>query len=231
MFFIQKLLWLFASFILVQNHSQPSCIKKLDKTTCVGFPRYFEFNYLPLPIPSSDSTDQFYESRDREFLIQPGVNKICPEINAEEYTENYQMANALSGETITLQHPPRGHASQRSSDVWIYMHPVPNMYPDNKQLNSSEFELVGQFPFDNCYGLSKEVSWANCTGTVKLPDNLESGIYSFWWRWDLNDIPYSDCFEINIMQNNSSNSTNDNLNNTTNNLNNTENFQMCKCMC
>ena len=112
------------------------------------------------------------------------------------------MASATAGETITLQHPPRGHSSQPSSNVWIYMYPTPNMYPNNKQLNSSEFKLIGEYPFDNCYGLSKEISWANCTGTVTLPQDLETGVYSFWWRWDLNKIPYSDCFEINITSSN-----------------------------
>lgn len=200
------------NILKANSHSQPSCIKKIDNITCVGFPRYFEFNHLPNPLPSSDSIDQFYESRDREFLIQPGVNRICPELPVDEYTSNYPMATAMAGETLTLQHPPRGHSSQPSSNVWIYIHPKPNMFPTNKQFNSSEFILIGEYPFDNCYGLEKEISWANCTGTVKLPQNLTSGIYSFWWRWDLNEIPYSDCFEINII-NNQNNTNNNILNN------------------
>lgn len=186
----------------VYCHSQPSCIKKLNKTTCVGFPRYYNFNNLPIPLPSSDSEDQFFSSRDRQNLIQPGINTICPELPIDAYTTNFPMASAFPGETLTLQHPPRGHSSQPSSDVWIYMHPSPNMYPTNKQLNSSDFKLIGQYPFNNCSGLSKELSWANCTGKITLPQNLTSGIYTFWWRWNLNEIPYSDCFEINVQNSN-----------------------------
>lgn len=40
-------------------------------------------------------------------------------------------------ETLTLQHPPRGHSSQPSSPVWIYMYPTPT----NKQLNAQNFHL------------------------------------------------------------------------------------------
>lgn len=198
MYYLTIILLVFNFVINTNAHSQPSCIKKSNNLTCVGFPRYFEFNHLPIQLPSSDNTDTFYASRDREFLLQPGVNKICPELPVDEYTTNYPMASAKAGETITMQHPPRGHSSQPSSKVWIYMYPTPNMYPNNKQLNSSEFKLIGEYPFDNCYGLSKEISWANCTGTITLPQDLESGVYSFWWRWNLNEIPYSDCFEINI---------------------------------
>lgn len=193
----------FLTLIIIQYvncHSQPSCTKKTDNKTCMGFPRYFGFNHLPFQLPGSDGVDQFYASRDREFLIQPGVNKICPEMPLDEYTPDFPMAIASPGETITLQHPPRGHSTQPSSDVWIYMFPTPDIYPSNKQPNSSEFKLIGQYPFNNCYGLSKEISWANCTGSVTLPQDLKSGIYTFWWRWDLNQIPYSDCFEINIQE-------------------------------
>jgi hypothetical protein len=185
----------------VNCHSQPSCIKKIDNITCVGFPRYYHFNYLADALPSSDSINKFYASRDREYLIQPGVNKICPELPLDEYTDKFPMAQASPGETITLQHPPRGHSTQPSSDVWIYMYPTPNMFPGNKQLNSSEFKLIGQYPYNNCVGVTQEISWANCTGTITLPQNLTTGIYTFWWRWDLNQIPYSDCFEINIGNN------------------------------
>lgn len=185
----------------VLGHSQPSCIKKIDKITCIGFPRYFEFNHLSDPLPSSDSQDTFYASRDRAFIMQPGVNQICPELPIDAYTTKFPMAQANVGENLTLQHPPRGHASQPSSPVWIYMHPLPNIYSSNKQPKAEEFRLIGEYPFNNCYGINKEISWANCTGTITIPNNLTSGIYTFWWRWDLNDIPYSDCFEINISNN------------------------------
>jgi len=211
----------FVEFLILSNlyivninaHSQPSCIKKLDKTTCVGFPRYYDFNHLSNQLPSSDSNNTFYASRDRIYQIQPGIDKICPELPISEYTEKFPMATAKAGENITLQHPPRGHSSQPSSNVWIYMYPKPDMYPTNKQLNSSEFKLIGEYPFDNCESVSKEVSWANCTGTIIIPQNLTSGVYTFWWRWNLNEIPYSDCFEINISNNGT---TNDTTNGTTN---------------
>jgi hypothetical protein len=182
----------------VQGHSAPSCIDTLPTKECAGFPRYYHFNALPTPLPSSDSIDTFFASRDREFQLQAGINKICPELPIAEYTNEYPMASASPGQTLTLQHPPRGHSSQPSSPVWIYMYPQPNMYPGQKQVSSDGFELVAEYPYNNCYGVEKEISWANCTGELTIPTTLTSGVYTFWWRWDLNGIPYNDCFEINV---------------------------------
>lgn len=182
----------------VFGHSAPSCTQKTGKTSCAGYPRYYHFNHLPIPLPSSDSNDTFYASRDRETLIQSGINRICPEMNIPEYSPDFPMARGYPGETLTLQHPPRGHSQQPSSPVWIYYYPRPNVFPLQKQLDPSKFILVAQFPFNSCSGIEKEISWANCTGTVTLPKSLTTGIYTFWWRWDLNGIPYSDCFEVNV---------------------------------
>lgn len=182
-----------------KGHSAASCTNwRAKNKTCLGFPRYYHFNTLSTPLPSSDEQNTYYSSRDREFQLQEGINKICPELPIEEYTEKYPMTKASPGETLTLQHPPRGHSSQPSSPVWIYMYPEPNMYPTNKQLDSSKFQLVAEYPFDNCVGVQQELSWANCSGTMTLPDDLQIGVYSFWWRWNLNGIRYSDCFEVNI---------------------------------
>jgi hypothetical protein len=183
----------------IYAHSAASCTNLLkDNKTCVGFPRYYHFNALPTPLPSSDSTNTYYASRDREFQLQAGVNRICPEMTIEEYTVDYPMAKAYPGQTLTIQHPPRGHSSQPSSPVWIYMYPEPNMYPQNKQLDASNFKLVAEYPFDNCVGVKQELSWANCTGTMTIPQSLPNGVYSFWWRWDLNGIKYNDCFEVDV---------------------------------
>jgi hypothetical protein len=182
---------------LVIAHSALSCTNTIGKE-CFGFARYYNFNRLPNPLPSSDDTDTFYASRDREFQLQAGIDKICPELNAEEYTDDFPMATAVAGETITLQHPPRGHSLQPSSPVWIYMHPEPDKYPTTMQLPAEEFKLISEYPFDTCYGLDKEISWANCTGTITIPEDTEDGVYTFWWRWDLNSIPYSDCFELTV---------------------------------
>jgi len=122
----------------VIGHSAPSCTSLLsDNKTCVGFPRYYHFNALPTPLPSSNNNNFFYASRDREFQLQAGVKRICPELPIDEYTADYPMASAYPGETLTLQHPPRGHSSQPSSPVWIYMNPEPNVYPNNKQPDAS----------------------------------------------------------------------------------------------
>lgn len=196
--YILLLLYLFN---YVTSHSAPSCTNKINEITCEGFPRYYHFNHLNTPLPSSDSTSQFYASRDRENVLQPGVNKLCPSMPIPEYTLDFPMASAYAGSTLTLQHPPRGHAQQPSSPVWIYIYNTPNVYNTTSELVQDNFSLLGQYSYSQCNGLEKEISWANCTGSIRLPDYLPSGIYTFWWRWDLNSIPYYDCFEINIKNN------------------------------
>lgn len=196
----------------VYSHSAIACSKKVNGT-CQGYSRYYHFNHLDLPLPSSTASAKFYASRDREYLIQPGIDKICPEMTIPEYTEAFPMAQAMPGENITIEHPPRGHSRQPSSNVWVYMYPKPDMYPSNKQLDPKEFQLVGEFAFDNCVGVEQEISWANCTGTFTIPKNVKNGVYTFWWRWNLNSIPYTDCFEININSNKSSVSNNSHSNN------------------
>lgn len=178
-------------------HSAIACTDK-KSTGCYGYPRYYHFNHLDQKLPSSDANDTFHSSRDRETLIQSGINKICPELTIQEYSEDFPMAEAFLGTNLIIEHPPRGHSSQPSSNVWVYMHPQPNLFPTNKQPNQNEFKLLGEYRFDNCNGLEKEISWAHCTGNITIPTNIPSGIYTFWWRWDLNGIPYSDCFEVNI---------------------------------
>lgn len=186
-------------YSLVLGHSAVSCTDK-NATSCRGYPRYYHFNHLDQKLPSSDANDTFYASRDRETLIQPGINRICPEMTIPEYTEKFPMAKAYPGQNLTLEHPPRGHSKQPSSKVWVYMNPKANIYPDNKQPDAKDFKLISEFPFDNCYGVDKEISWANCTGTFQIPKNTKPGIYTFWWRWDLNSIPYTDCFEVNVKE-------------------------------
>lgn len=184
----------------IQAHSAVSCTNKINKQTCLGYPRYYHFNHIALPQPSSDIKHTFYSSRDREYLISPGNPSICPEIfGIPEYTKEFPVASVRAGRSIIVQHPPRGHSKQPSSPVWIYMHPKPNMFPSKKQLNPKEFKLVAEYPFDRCDNVDKEISWANCTGKVDIPSDLKKGIYTFWWRWNLNSIPYSDCFEINVV--------------------------------
>lgn len=186
------------NLIGVKGHSAVSCTDKRTKEVCMGFSRYYHFNHINTILPSSDKNDTFYASRDRETLIQAGIEKICPEMNIPEYTVEYQMGQVRRGQRITIQHPPRGHSEQPSSNVWIYMNKNVNEYPRNKQPKNTSLELIGEYKFDNCYGIEKEISWANCTGTITIPKNIQNGIYTFVWRWDLNNIPYSDCFELDI---------------------------------
>jgi hypothetical protein len=186
-------------FPLAFAHSAVSCTNT-NGTVCMGYPRYYHFNHLEQKLPSSDANDTFYASRDRQTLIQPGIDKICPEMTIPEYTRQFPMAEAYSGLNLTIQHPPRGHSKQPSSHISVYMHPKANIFSKNKQPNPKEFKLVGEFPFDNCYGVDKEISWARCTGSIKIPKNIKQGVYTFWWRWDLNSIPYTDCFEVKVLE-------------------------------
>jgi len=193
-----KLIYILVSILpSVCAHSAVSCTNS-NGTVCLGYPRYYHFNHLDQKLPSSDANDTFYASRDRETLIQAGIDRICPEMTIPEYSQQFPMAEAFAGHNLTIQHPPRGHSKQPSSQVWVYMHPKANIYPTTKQPNPKEFKLVGEFPFDNCYGVEKEISWARCTGSIQIPKNTKPGVYTFWWRWDLNSIPYTDCFEVKI---------------------------------
>lgn len=181
----------------VNTHSAVSCTD-LRGVKCDGYPRYYHFNHLDEKLPSSDDVDTFYASRDRETLLQPGIKKICPEMTLPEYNDEFPMAEAYAGETLIVQHPPRGHSNQPSSHVFIFMNQIPNIFPGNKQPDPKDFKLVAEYPFEHCYGLEKEISWARCTGPLKIPENTQPGVYTFWWRWDLNGIPYTDCFEVNV---------------------------------
>lgn len=179
----------------VMSHSALSCTKKTGATKCAGFPRYYHFNHLPTPLPSSGGNETYYASRDRQFILQPGINNVCPQLSIKAYTRDFPMAHARAGERLVLQHPPRGHSSQPSSNVSIYIHPFKNVFPKRTEFAESEFILLGQFAYNNCVGVEREISWANCTGNIKLP-NLSTGIWTFWWKWDLNGIVYSDCFDV-----------------------------------
>ncbi|KAJ3087293.1 hypothetical protein HK102_011420 [Quaeritorhiza haematococci] len=191
----------------VSAHSQPSCTQKTSDTSCAGFPRYYHFNHLPIPQPTSGNGNTFYASRDREFLVPEFSTATCPQlVSVPEYTTAFPMARAKAGEQLVLQHPPRGHANQEpGSQVFVYMHPTVDLYPGVLQPPRSEMQLIGQFDYaGNCVGTQQEVSWANCTGSVQLPEVSTSGTYTFWWRWDLNKIPYADCFEVYIEAGNGS---------------------------
>lgn len=184
----------------VLSHSAVSCTDKRD-LECYGYARYYHFNHLNQPLPSSNENMTFYASRDRETLIQAGIDRICPEMTIDEYTSEFPMAEAFPGQNLTIQHPPRGHSKQPSSNVWVYMNSKENIYPDTKQPNKTDFKLISEYSFDNCVGVEQEISWANCTGTITIPKNTKPGVYTFWWRWDLNSIPYTDCFEVKVKNN------------------------------
>lgn len=195
---MKTIFYIIATFCttLVHSHSALSCTKKSGKD-CLGFPRYYHFNHLSTPLPSSTAHEQFYASRDRQFILQPGINNVCPQMSIKAYTRAFPMAVSKPGGQLILQHPPRGHSSQPSSNVSIYIHPKKNVFPGRTEFNSSEFVFYKALPFGNCVGLEKEVSWANCTGSITLP-NLSMGIWTFWWKWDLSGVQYSDCFEVKV---------------------------------
>lgn len=196
MFFYFLLCFLFFNPI-VHSHSSMECVKKAkDGIHCIGFPRYYHFNAINIALPSSSNNETFFQSRDRFW--HPGTHfGVCPPGNGlEPYTQNYPMAKAKPGEKLVTQHPPRGHASQPNSDVKIFMMNSPGFV---EQPNLQNMKLVGSFPFTkSCVGLEREISWANCTGTFRIPNKTRPGIYTFFWSWDLGAIPYGDCFEVEV---------------------------------
>jgi hypothetical protein len=183
----------------VYSHSHLECVKKQGSLNCLGFPRYYHFNALNTPLPSSSGNLTFYASRDRFWHPYSNFGLCPPKLSNDLYTINYPMASAYPGETVTTQHPPRGHDSQPNSNVEIYMHKSSGI---TEQPSLSNMKLLASFPFtQNCIGLQQEISWANCTGDFTIPSDTKPGIYTFFWLWNLTSIPYSDCFEINVQGN------------------------------
>lgn len=191
------LLTLSLTIVPSMQHSAVSCTNKVGPTTCAGFPRYYHAHHNTQPLPTSQNGMSFFSSTDRQHILQTG-SPICPESPLEEYTTSFPMANARPGQNLTIQHPPRGHAAQPSSPVWIFMDPIPNMYPSHKQPNANRLVLMAEYPFHNCIGLQSELSWGNCTGSVNLPLEMSPGVYTFVWAWSLSGTTYGDCFEVNI---------------------------------
>lgn len=183
------------------------CVKK-QNNICIGFPRYYHFNALNLPLPSSSDNMTFYASRDRFWHPDSNFGLCPPKLSNDLYNLDFPMATAFPGENITTQHPPRGHESQPNSNVEIYMHLTSGIV---EQPLLSNMKLLASFPFtQNCVGLTQEISWANCTGDFTIPLDTNPGIYTFFWRWNLTSISYGDCFEVNVLsplQNNSQQNT------------------------
>lgn len=181
----------------VNCHSSIECVQKAKNgIDCIGFPRYYHFNAINTPLHSSSFNQSFYQSRDR-FWHPYSHFGLCPPGNGlERYTKDYPMAKAKAGQSLLTQHPPRGHSSQPNTDVKIYMM---NSVGFVEQPILANMKLVGSFPFTkSCTGLENEISWANCTGSFTIPKRTRPGIYTFFWSWDLNSIPYGDCFEVEI---------------------------------
>lgn len=197
-----KLITVTLTFNFAYGHSHIECVKKeLNTLNCIGFPRYYFFNALNIPLPSSTSNMTFYASRDRFWHPDSNFGLCPPKLTSDMYNNNYPMASAFPGEIITTQHPPRGHSSQPNSNVEIYIHKSSGLV---EQPLLQNMKLISSFPFSqNCVGLKQEISWANCTGSFTIPTNLSPGIYTFFWRWNLTSIPYGDCFDIEVKNKNS----------------------------
>jgi hypothetical protein len=160
---------------------------------CEGYARYYSYN--------KKGYEGTAESRDRNYVVSNANDRTCPPkpaADVQEYTAQYPMANVAPGEEVTLVHPPRGHTSQNSSPVTI-----------SCKSDAGAEEILGTFSYNNCVG--SDISWATCTGSVKIPSTWKSGsTKSCFWIWTLNGgQTYVDCFEYKVVGNttDSSNTT------------------------
>jgi hypothetical protein len=152
------------------------------------------------------------ESKDRNFIVPSSVFQ-CPAQpsggDAVEYTSTYPKAQAIAGGRLTLQWPPRGHAKQPHSDVWIFcgeqrLMPTDvfsgNVRQDTLTHRSDKNRVLKRVATmgyaTRCTG--SDVSWAKCTGDLEVPRDWKSG-QSCMWIWELNGgQTYVDCFDVDV---------------------------------
>eukprot|EP00276_Gloeochaete_wittrockiana_P005395 CAMPEP_0184643790 /NCGR_PEP_ID=MMETSP0308-20130426/609_1 /TAXON_ID=38269 /ORGANISM="Gloeochaete witrockiana, Strain SAG 46.84" /LENGTH=302 /DNA_ID=CAMNT_0027071957 /DNA_START=514 /DNA_END=1422 /DNA_ORIENTATION=+ len=111
------------------------------------------------------------------------------------------MAKATAGQTLTIEWPARNHAQPFLVNlpglyVEIYGDPTPNLSEDPTQakFNSNE---VKKTRFDNC--LPGSDNDRRCHGSIVIPSNFQTGIYSYQWWWEFNPGEfYATCFEVSV---------------------------------
>ena len=179
----------FTDILPVKAHSHVECTK-LVNGECQGYARYYDYNkrdYLNTP-----------ESRDRNNIVAAGT-RTCPQMplaGEKPYTDRFPMAQVRPGDSVQIQWPPRGHAAQPHSPVWIYCSWKPT--DKDSQLKLEDYVELAELPYaTNCKG--SDISWAVCTGSVQIPQNFTAGIHTCQWVWELNGgQTYVDCFEWDV---------------------------------
>lgn len=183
---------------LVRGHSHLECSSVINDQ-CKGFARYYTFNKLGF--------EKQQASKDQSLLVQgTWTCPARPDPSAQEYTEAYPIAKVNPGQLVTLQWPPRGHAGQPHSPVWIYCSNEGQMKQQTLQVDpnnpaASGVTLLGTLPFsDRCTG--DDISWAKCTGQIKIPNSWKPGrVHSCQWVWTLNGgQTYVDCFDYEVIE-------------------------------
>lgn len=206
----------------VRAHSHIECVKLgTDGKTCQGYGRYYSIYKA--------GYEGTLESKDRNFIVSPTLLQcpLDPAQGAQEYTEKYPMATVSPGENITMHWPPRGHADQPHSDVWIFCADSSGKklgrdeiyqgnaekdeqidpFHGNDDANIGSLTKIGTMAYsENCQG--DDVSWAKCTGSFKIPKDWKEGeTRSCMWVWELNQGQrYVDCFDVKVGQASSSES-------------------------
>ena len=184
----------------VSSHSHLECTQVQKNGTCTGFPRYYSIY--------KDDYKSNAESKDRNFVVSPGTLHcpLPPAGKDKEYTPNFPKARVVPGQEVTLQWPPRGHAGQPHSDVWIMCAPkrmqegqIIQGGDPAKDDKVGEFVKVATLPYStNCQG--GDISWAKCFGSFSVPSGWDQGEYGCLWVWDLNGSQrYVDCFEFDVV--------------------------------
>jgi len=117
------------------------------------------------------------------------------------------MATAKAGESLRLRWTPNGHqrgAGQDPKTYTIHWTGTPNTQLTNRLDLNQGNQIVGATQFDedcfcdNCAGNP-------CYGTMTIPANTKSGVYSFVWYWIFNRDPngggeeYTTCFDVNVI--------------------------------
>ncbi|OMJ21988.1 hypothetical protein AYI70_g3147 [Smittium culicis] len=205
---------------LISAHSWVDCTKFNDATgSCEGYPR----GYPGRANPSINTIYTYLITGDPESqpICKPGTQDF------ENYSDEFPMAIANSGDTIRTTWEANGHYNPfRLTYATIYFSNFPNFLQEdyNKQhpqhnsspiiksalsrdsSSNSPFELVNKTTFvfashTNC--INPQDPNSVCFVDWEVPKVLvPNNTYSFFWVWNFDFNPagevYTSCFDIHI---------------------------------
>jgi len=145
-----------------------------------------------------------------------------PDGFAVNYGSEDNLVHYTQGETYTINWPSKNHVAENClnrfiPDTFLRLNifkqneaDFPNNLKDPSQAEFDRTSLSTSFGrdphvngvidykgFQNCPAFCENQDRSLCTGTFDLPDDLEPGLYTFQWNWELNPNvdQYATCWE------------------------------------